>query len=175
MLDTYGDDIGIGYDIGCTFGQIIRNSPLISAKAEASQLHVIVNSFHGYAHNRICQLEHHPLYQQGFRLEDLETMERVFSSSNSVSCSVRYASHFHWVQSIDLHLQQWDDDKYQELSKFILNNYRQALTIIYGSAVKSFMITLDISEDEFEKWLIAERDYLVNLSDEPEERVLACA
>lgn len=117
MLDTYGDDIGIGYDVGCTFSQLIRNSPLVSAKAEASRLHVIVNSFHGYAHNRICQLEHHPLYQQGFGLEDLETMERVFSSSNSVSRSVRYASHFHWAQSIDLHLQQWDDDKYQELSK----------------------------------------------------------
>ena len=43
-------------------------------------------------------------------------MERVFSSTNSVARGIRYASQFHWFQSLDLHLMQWDEDKYTELS-----------------------------------------------------------
>ncbi|KAG0696301.1 hypothetical protein DFH29DRAFT_813166 [Suillus ampliporus] len=177
ILDAFGKDVGIGYDVGCTFGKIICNSPLLGAKAGANQLQVIINSFHGYAHNRSCQLRYHPLYQPGFGIEDLKTMERVFSSSNSVSRSVRYASKFHWVQSIDLHFQQWDDNKYVELSKFILNNYQQALSIIseFSGAISNFATSLNIEEDEFERWLEAEQEYLDNLIDEPEEHVITCA
>ncbi|KAG2070065.1 hypothetical protein BDR04DRAFT_967693, partial [Suillus decipiens] len=47
ILDAFGKDIGIRYDIGCTFGKIICNSPLLSAKAGANQLQVIINSFYG--------------------------------------------------------------------------------------------------------------------------------
>ncbi|KAG0702024.1 hypothetical protein DFH29DRAFT_999672 [Suillus ampliporus] len=177
ILDAFGKDIGIGYDVGCTFGKIIRNSPLLGAKAGANQLQVIINSFHGYAHNRSCQLRYHPLYQPGFGIEDLETMEHVFSSSNSVSRSVRYASKFHWAQSIDLHFQQWDDNKYVELSKFILNNYQQVLSIIseFSGAISNFTTSLNIEEDEFERWLETEQEYLDNLIDEPEEHVITCA
>jgi hypothetical protein len=51
-------------------------------------------------------------------LEDLETMECVFSTSNGVAHTTRYATQYHWTQALDLHFQQWDDDKYRELSKF---------------------------------------------------------
>ncbi|KAG1779310.1 hypothetical protein EV702DRAFT_966110, partial [Suillus placidus] len=177
MLDAFGKDIRIGYDVGCTFGEIIRNSLLLGAKAGANHLQVIINSFHGYAHNRSCQLWYHPLYRPGFGIEDLETMECVFSSSNSVSRSVRYASKFHWAQSIDLHFQKWDDDKYVELSKFILNNYQQALSTIseFSVTISNFATSLNIQEDKFKRWLEAEQEYLANLKDEPEECVLACA
>lgn len=45
-------------------------------------------------------------------------MERVFSASNAVARTTRYATQYHWTQALDLHFQQWDDDKYRELSKF---------------------------------------------------------
>jgi hypothetical protein len=117
MIDAYGKDIGMGYDVGCTFSGIVRNSPLLNQKAKEARMQFCVNSFHGYAHNRLCQVQHHPLYLPGFGLEDLKTMEHVFSSSNSVSRVIRYASRYHWAQFIDLHFQQWDEDKYSELSE----------------------------------------------------------
>lgn len=78
----------------------------------------VVNAFHGWAHNRLCQLQYHPLYRQGLGLEDLETLERIFSSSNAVARTVRHATQFHWMQAMDLHYRQWDEEKYQELSMF---------------------------------------------------------
>ena len=79
-------------------------------------LKVVVNAFHGFARNRICQLQNHPLYLTGFGIEDLETCERIFSSSNSAAVLIRHASLFHWTQYLDLHFDQWDSDKYLELS-----------------------------------------------------------
>ncbi|KAG2146793.1 hypothetical protein DEU56DRAFT_731337 [Suillus clintonianus] len=177
MIDAYGKDIGMGYDVGCTFGGIVRNSPLLSQKAEEARIQFCVNSFHGYAHNRLCQVQHHPLYLPGFGLEDLETMERVFSSSNSVSRVIRYASRYHWAQFLDLHFQQWDEDKYSELSKFLLNNYRQAIGIIkkYKDKVSTLVSSLNLCEDDFECWIEEEKNFLMDLKDEPVEHVLACS
>ena len=61
--------------------------------------------------------------------------------------------------------------------KFLLNNYRQALAIIneYSHEVKDLTDRLGIQESHFEKWLEAERRFLQELKDEPEEHVLACA
>lgn len=116
IIDTYGDDQGSGYDIGCRAGVTLANSS-IGAKARQHRFAFLVNAFHGHAHNRLCQLRHHPLYQKGVGLEDLETCERVFSGSNAVARLIRHASYFHWLQFLDLHFQQWDEDKYAELSK----------------------------------------------------------
>jgi hypothetical protein len=44
-----------------------------------------VRVFHGYSHSYPCQLEFHPNVIAGARLEDLETMERLFSSSNALA------------------------------------------------------------------------------------------
>lgn len=109
-------DIGIGYDIGCAFEATVAKSPLLRDIAKRRGVTFVVNAFHGYAHNRLCQVHHHPLYKEGFGLEDLETMERIFSSSNEVARTIRYASYFHWKQALDLHFTQWDEDKYAELS-----------------------------------------------------------
>jgi hypothetical protein len=93
------------------------NASSISAKAHSHQHQFVVNSFHGHAHNRRCQLRFHPLYRNGLGLEDLETCERIFSGSNAVAPVIRHASYFHWLQFIDLHFRQWDADRYLELSK----------------------------------------------------------
>jgi hypothetical protein len=95
----------------------VDRSNLLGEKARAHRVTFAVNAFHGYAHNRLCQLFKHPLYLPGFGLEDLETLERVFSASNEVAPLIRYATYFHWLQALDLHFRQWDEDKYQELSK----------------------------------------------------------
>lgn len=117
LIDNLGQDLGVGYDIGCAFKATVRGSGLLADKAAQHNILFVVNSFHGYAHNCMCQLHNHPLYIPGCGLEDFETMERVFSSSNGVAPTIRHASQFHFIQSLDLHFQQWDDDKYCELSE----------------------------------------------------------
>lgn len=120
VLDVYGVNGVTGYDIGCSYQKTV-NSSSISTKARSNHHRFIVNSFHGHAHNRRCQLRFHPLYQHGLGLEDLETCERIFSGSNAVSPVIRHASYFHWLQFIDLHFQQWDSDRYLELSMVLLS------------------------------------------------------
>ncbi|KAG2047749.1 hypothetical protein BDR06DRAFT_1013620 [Suillus hirtellus] len=112
LLNLYGQDIGVGYDVSCTFSEIVQDSPLLSTKAHDARITFCVNAFHGYAHNCLCQVQHHPMYLDGFGLEDLKTMECVFSASNAVSCTIHYATQYHWTQALNLHFQQWDDDKY---------------------------------------------------------------
>jgi hypothetical protein len=119
ILDVFGPNGVTGYDIGCSY-QTTVNASSIATKARSHQHRFIVNSFHGHAHNRRCQLRFHPLYQRGLGLEDLETCERIFSASNAVAPVIRHASYFHWLQFIDLHFQQWDSDRYLELSTLFL-------------------------------------------------------
>jgi hypothetical protein len=116
LIDAFGDHLGIGTDIGCSLRKTVAASS-IREKAADHHLILAVNAFHGHAHNRKCQLQHHPLYLRGFGLEDLETCERVFAASNAAAPLIRHASHFHYVQFLELHFDQWDIDKYLELSK----------------------------------------------------------
>ncbi|KAG2124388.1 hypothetical protein DEU56DRAFT_873320 [Suillus clintonianus] len=116
LIDVFGDHLGIGSDIGCSLRKTVAASS-IREKAADHHLILAVNAFHGHAHNRKCQLQHHPLYLHGFGLEDLETCERVFAASNAAAPLIRHASHFHYVQFLELHFDQWDIDKYLELSK----------------------------------------------------------
>jgi len=95
--------------------------------AIAANVQLVVNAFHGHAHNRMCQLQYHPLYLPGTGLKDFETCERVFSSSNATAVLIRHASHFHYVQSLELHFNQWDADKYAELSMSLLFRLVQQL------------------------------------------------
>ncbi|KAG1863675.1 hypothetical protein F4604DRAFT_1587045, partial [Suillus subluteus] len=150
LLDSCGSFQGLGHDIGCTSHKTIAAS-LIGAKAEQSNLIVAVNAFHGYTHNHRCQLANHPLYMNGFGIEDLETCEQIFSSSNSTAILIRHASYFHWVQFIDLHFNQWDQDKYMELSCFLHNNYVQVLCIINECMplLDAFKTPTSFSDEDF--------------------------
>lgn len=120
LLEVCGQDQGLGHDIGCSSRKTIAASS-IGNLATRLNLVVAVNAFHGYAHNRRCQLHHHPLYLQGFGNEDLETCERIFSSSNGAAVLIRHSSYFHWMQFLDLHFDQWDQDKYHELSTCLIS------------------------------------------------------
>jgi 5-formyltetrahydrofolate cyclo-ligase len=116
-LNVFEDRLGIGYDIGCSFTATIAKSS-IARKARNKGLRVVMPTFHGYAHKRLCQLSFHPLYVTGFGIEDLETAERIFASFNGLANITRYASRFHRIQAIDLFSRQHDDDKYQELCRW---------------------------------------------------------
>jgi hypothetical protein len=135
----------------------------------------------------VCQLQNHPLYLLGFGLEDLATCECVFAGSNPATRLIRHASYFHWLQFIDLQFDQWDKDKYAELSNspgfffyttndhflgnFLLNNYKQALSIIINhrkdiDALKEVLPRL--RDEDFIQWRIEELHYLKTLQVRPE-------
>ncbi|KAG1869619.1 hypothetical protein F4604DRAFT_1545817, partial [Suillus subluteus] len=177
LLQAHGNDIGLAQDTGCAFSKTVATSNLLGDRAQDARLQICVNAFHGYAHSRLCQLHYHPLYRTGFGLSDLEVMERVFSMSNALAHVIRYATHYHWRQAIDLHFQQWDEDRYQDLSKFLYSKYKQALAIIhdFSNEVKLMCDRLSIAESDIQSWLDAEQRFLMNLKDKPVERQLKAA
>ncbi|KAJ7835428.1 hypothetical protein B0H13DRAFT_2240085 [Mycena leptocephala] len=155
LLDAFGPDLGEGYDIGCEFETTIKNSP-IGDKARRLNLRALVGAFHGHAIT---------VY--------LEGCERFFSKSNALSRSTRYASVSHRRQSIATYMAHVDNfETYANLSKFLVNNYRQALEILDQEDSLHFaMRQAGISGTEvFEERLRQETEYLKNLSKEdPEE------
>ena len=72
LLDVFGIDQAVGYDIGCIHKVMVAASS-ISKKAQDLRLQVAVDAFHGHARNRLCQLSNHPLFLKGFGLKDLAT------------------------------------------------------------------------------------------------------
>ena len=175
-LKTFGVRWLLGYDIGCTFGVTIKNSSL-GREFKEKQCRTCVNAFHGYAHNAFCQQTHHPLNILGMGLEDLETLERLFSASNQLASITRYMSPYRRRVFIDLFLQQWDCEKYQNLATMLHNNYVQALDIIENE-VPSFeadLQALHITEEDLETYLANETCHLQTLGSETEEDLHAAA
>ena len=117
LLDAFGVNIGGRYDIACKFGITLACSPL-GHHAKRLGYKALVGSFHGHAHNRLCQLRNLATYVKGIGLEDLEGSERFFSKSNALAPSIRHASVFHRKQRIvefSKHMDQ--NETYQNFSK----------------------------------------------------------
>lgn len=119
LIDLFGEDILIGYDIGCGFSATANSSKLLGPKVRAKKCRLCVNAFHGYAHSRKCQLKWHPMHTRGAGCEDFEGCERVFSDSNKVAICTRHASTFHRRQAILRFITRWNSDRYRELSKLL--------------------------------------------------------
>lgn len=111
LLELYGSDICLGYDIMCAFIKTLSQS-VLGPKKVAFHLHGVVPSFHGHAHNRSCQLHWHPMYTEGVGLEDFEECERTFGNSNELAAVTRLASPYHRSQHIDEHFAFHDQDKH---------------------------------------------------------------
>jgi hypothetical protein len=94
LLEAFGSDLGGGYDIGCHFKTTLANSGL-GERAQDLNYTALVGSFHGHAHNCLCQLTHLATYVKGLGLEDLEGCERFFARSNALASAMRHASIFH--------------------------------------------------------------------------------
>ncbi|KAJ3761727.1 hypothetical protein EV360DRAFT_92860 [Lentinula raphanica] len=174
LFDVIGEDIGLGYDIGCGFGTTVASSPL-GEKAKHLRFVSLVGAFHGHAHSRLCQTSHLCTYIDGVGLEHLEQCEPWFSASNELASTVRHMSTFHRRQAIARYCYHYDNfEAYSRLSKFIVDNYKQALEIeATRLALAKTMNDLGItSADTFDKWLNEERDYLNGLKKEPAEETL---
>lgn len=118
MIDTFGPNLAVGYDIGCRTETTIDNTPLLGEKACQNNHRCLVGAFHGHAHNRLCQSRFLATYVLGLGLEDLEGCERFFSKSNALASSTRYASCFHRRQSIAEYARYMNKyETYQNLSE----------------------------------------------------------
>ena len=116
LLDVYGPDCGIGYDIMCAFYKTLLRSSL-GRRVVATRLRGVVPAFHSHAHNRACQIGWHPLYVEGVGLEDFEECERTFCLSNNLATVTRLSTPFHRQQQIDEHFNFHDFDKHAASGK----------------------------------------------------------
>lgn len=175
-LRVLGPCLLMGYNIGCVFQKTISSSPLGTQFAK-SKSRCCVNAFHGYSHNFACQTQNHPNVIEGVGIEDLETMERIYSSSNQVAGVTRYASAYRCRVFIDMFFQQWDDDKYRNLASMLSNNYRQALSIIKdeGTAVKETTQALGITSADLETWHREQVSFFETIGEESQWDVHATA
>ncbi|KAJ7805124.1 hypothetical protein B0H14DRAFT_3091659 [Mycena olivaceomarginata] len=165
LIEHLGDNIGNGYNVGCDFQTTIKNSPL-AARARQCNFRCLVGAFHGHAHNRLCQLCNLATYVLGLGCEDLEGCERFFSGSNGLAKSCRYASRFHRQQEITSYVKHYDSfHTYANLSKFITNNYKQAIDILKKEdALRVWMREEGIVDySVFRIWLEEEKTFLLGL------------
>ncbi|KAL0064036.1 hypothetical protein AAF712_009002 [Marasmius tenuissimus] len=100
ILECYGEDIGLGYNIMCAFFKTLQRSGQLGAKVAALQLQGVVLAFHGHAHNRKCQLYWHPTYIPGLGIFNFEE-----------SSTTRLATLFHRRQIILEHFNFHSQDK----------------------------------------------------------------
>ncbi|KAG2151616.1 uncharacterized protein EDB93DRAFT_1240001 [Suillus bovinus] len=169
VLEVIGERTLGAYDIGCGFSSTVRASSLGTTFMEM-QSRLCVDSFHGYAHNYVCQTQHHPLGIEGTGLEDFGVAERIFSASNALAPVIRYASAYRRHVFLDLFFKQWDEDKYANLGTMLLNNYRQALHIISSEtvALEEAKTSLGIQDSDLVNWRAEEIHYFQTLGKEPE-------
>ncbi|KAJ7724670.1 hypothetical protein B0H16DRAFT_1895414 [Mycena metata] len=120
----------------------------------------------------LCQLCFLVSYIEGLGLEDLETCERFFAGSNAMAGSIRYASVFHRLQTITQYFEHVDvHEAYANLSKFLVDNYWQALEILEEeTSLHTAMAAAGIDDvSEFPRRLQKEFKFLKGLMKEAEE------
>lgn len=156
-------------DVGCGFKVTVSKSSLASRVAEKG-IAFLVNAFHGYSHNFLCQLRNHPSIFKGVGLEDFETLERIFSASNALASIIRFASPYRRRLLIDAYFRQWDDDKYANLGTFILHNYIQALDGIENDSrnLAESMTSYNITHADMDQWEKEQAEFFGDLGKEPE-------
>ncbi|KAG2359427.1 hypothetical protein BDR07DRAFT_1452399 [Suillus spraguei] len=166
-LNVLGPQLLIGYNVGCKLATTISSN----------ECHMCVDVFHGYTHNYACQDINHPNVIEGIGLEDLATMERIFSHSNQLAPIIHYASAYNCHVFIDMLYHQWDEDKYLNLSNMLYSNYKQALCIINkdGIALQKAKHSLGISNRDIKVWQSKQSEYLRTCGQEPEYDIHAVA
>ncbi|KAI0083028.1 hypothetical protein BDY19DRAFT_987985 [Irpex rosettiformis] len=175
-LELLGERPLIGYNVGCSFDTTTEKSSL-DPPFVASGGQFCVCAFHGYSHSFACQLEYHPNIIAGAGLEDLETMERIFSITNGLASVTRYASPYRRRLFIEAFLRQIDEDKYLNTGTFILNNYKQALSIVHDDASRlaEAMDSLGITEEDLDNFEKEQMEFFSQLGEEDPEDLHAVA
>ncbi|KAJ7823309.1 hypothetical protein B0H14DRAFT_3146083 [Mycena olivaceomarginata] len=159
LLDTYGADIGLGYNIMSVFFGTLCHSSLGQA------------TNNGHAHNRECQVCWHLLYVEGMGTEDFEECERTFALSNNLAAVTWLASPFRRHQQIEEHFNFHDLDKHASSGSFIFQNYRQALEKLDTNAQQLSVLEnrTETSAQDYEDFLLAECAYFESRKKEPEQ------
>ncbi|KAJ7717541.1 hypothetical protein B0H16DRAFT_1666773 [Mycena metata] len=174
LLQVLGE-LGLGYDIGCKYGKMVRMHPALSTLAADNNFRALVGAFHGHVHNRRCQLGNLTTYVSGMGLEDLEGCEKYFSQSNALAATTRYATTFHRQQAITTYMKHTDTvGAYQGLSLLLASKYCRALKI-KGTLplLRQTMASMGVeSRSVFETWLEKEKAYLASLKKEPAHETL---
>jgi hypothetical protein len=118
-------------------------------------------------------MQNHPNNIAGVGLEDLETLEQVFGSSNALAPVTRYALVYRRRLYIEMHFKQWNEDKYLNLATMLTNNYHQALNTIKnnGRAVEEEKHSLGVTNEDMEAWKVEQEVYFSTLRDESESKV----
>ncbi|KAL4064382.1 hypothetical protein J3A83DRAFT_4442308 [Scleroderma citrinum] len=172
LLNTFGKELGGEYDIGCKFKTILCRSSL----GECAWLlthRPLFRSFHGHAHSHLCQLNHLTTYVEGLGLEDLDGCECTFSKSNVLASTIHYSGTSHYRQAITNYFKYNDEHNiYANLSMFLHNNYKQALTILRETQEHLLQLKHELSITEnsvFHAWLAEEQAYLLSQRKEPKE------
>lgn len=168
-LETLEEKAANAMDVGCGFKVTVSKSSLAPRVAE-KEIAFLVNAFHGYSHNFLCQLKNHPSIFKGVGLEDFETLERIFSASNALAAILRFASPYRRRLLIDAFFRQWDTDKYANLGTFILNNYLQALDVLENDsrALAESMELYKITDSDMDRWEEEQTQFFAELGKEPE-------
>lgn len=162
-LDTLGDQLLVGYNIGCTFGESIKTS-LLASKFSSSKSQFCVAAYHGYVHNFTCQTQNHPNNIKDACLEDFEMMERLFSSSNGVAPLIQNATPFGRHLYIVLHLKQSDANKYLALGDMLLGNIKQAFDIVEKNVglLYNIMAVEEITTGDLDRWQSEQAAYFAS-------------
>ncbi|KAG1872019.1 hypothetical protein C8R48DRAFT_760270 [Suillus tomentosus] len=161
LIDVFAEPFLYGYDIKCAFHSVLQCSSLGPAVRDLG-IEGVMPGFHGHAHNRLCQVQHHSKFTLSAGKEDFETCERTFLESNALVPEIWNSTEFHRHQALDEHFQFADQDKYAALSTFIYRNYMQALE--YIQADNEFLLLFDLTPEHFESDLNDECDYLQKAS-----------
>ncbi|KAJ7138739.1 hypothetical protein C8R43DRAFT_1089295 [Mycena crocata] len=167
--------LGLGYDIGCKFGKMVRMHPALGDLARQTNFEALVGSFHGFGHKRLCQTKNLTMYVPGVGMEPLETCETWFSKSNALASTTRYSTAFHRQQAITSYVKHADTcDAYQGLSLLLASKYRAALKVRKTlPALRETMLSLGVADRSvFETWLAEEREFLLSLSKEPAQETM---
>ncbi|KAL6299353.1 hypothetical protein BKA93DRAFT_819932 [Sparassis latifolia] len=164
LIEVYGTNVKVGYDIACAFLKTLARSSL-GLHATKARMSGVVPAFHGHGHNWGCQVHWHPLYMDDVGKEDFEGCERCFSESNALAPGMQLATSFHHHQAIEQFFGFWDEQKHIESGNFIYNNYKQALDIIMQDSEVLDVLSeeLNIGPAEYERYLEEEREYLSGL------------
>ncbi|KAG0698399.1 hypothetical protein DFH29DRAFT_983885 [Suillus ampliporus] len=152
VLEVIGECTLGAYDIRCGFSSTVHVSSLGTTFMEM-QSHLCVDSFHGYAHNYVCQTQHHPLSIEGTGLKDFGIAEHIFSASNVLVPVIHYASAYR---------HHWDEDKYANLRTMLHNNYQQTV------ALEEAKTSLGVQDSNLMNWQAEEIQYFKTLGKEPE-------
>lgn len=130
-----GRKVGILYDVGCTNIDRVCQVFLFHTKSFCDltllshfkrklipqyrrQLKFGTLVFHAYAHNWLCQLEFHPLFNKGWGLSDGEGLERLWSYLSPLVSPLRYATRNHRLSSVSHRLKPHNEKGIKKLCEY---------------------------------------------------------